>query len=168
MKYLCKLVLLVSALLPACLQAAEQDTYVFRHLNNRNGLSSNNVKTILKDSEGFLWIGTENGLNRYDGYNIKVYQPDSRNPHSIFTNDIWSLQEDGFGNLWVGTGPIYTVYNRDKDCFINNPSILLREIGIPADGEYRIHTDREHNLWVIQGKEIFRYDISRKELSRSG
>lgn len=164
MKYLCKLVLLVSALLPACLQAAEQDTYVFRHLNNRNGLSSNNVKTILKDSEGFLWIGTENGLNRYDGYNIKVYQPDSRNPHSIFTNDIWSLQEDGFGNLWVGTGPIYTVYNRDKDCFINNPSILLREIGIPADREYRIHTDREHNLWVIQGKEIFRYDISRKEL----
>ena len=73
--YLHKLAFPLILLLLAYLPLAGQTPYVFRHLKVENGLSNNNVKTILKDSEGFLWIGTANGLNRYDGYSFKVYQP---------------------------------------------------------------------------------------------
>ena len=66
--YLHKLVFPLIILLLAYLPLAGQTPYVFRHLKVENGLSNNNVKTILKDCEGFLWIGTANGLNRYDGY----------------------------------------------------------------------------------------------------
>ena len=73
--YLHKLAFPLILLLLAYLPLAGQTPYVFRHLKVENGLSNNNVKTILKDREGFLWIGTANGLNRYDGYSFKVYQP---------------------------------------------------------------------------------------------
>lgn len=63
--YLHKLVFPLIILLLAYLPLAGQTPYVFRHLKVENGLSNNNVKTILKDCEGFLWIGTANGLNRY-------------------------------------------------------------------------------------------------------
>ena len=69
--YLHKLVFPLIILLLAYLPLAGQTPYVFRHLKVENGLSNNNVKTILKDCEGFLWIGTANGLNRYDGYSFK-------------------------------------------------------------------------------------------------
>ena len=68
--YLHKLVFPLIILLLAYLPLAGQTPYVFRHLKVENGLSNNNVKTILKDCEGFLWIGTANGLNRYDGYSF--------------------------------------------------------------------------------------------------
>ena len=93
--YLHKLVFPLIILLLAYLPLAGQTPYVFRHLKVENGLSNNNVKTILKDCEGFLWIGTANGLNRYDGYSFKVYQPKEKDIHSLLSNDIWNLQEDG-------------------------------------------------------------------------
>ena len=59
--------------LAVSLQATGQPSYIFHHLSTDEGLSNSNVRTILKDSYGFLWIGTESGLNRYDGYGFKVY-----------------------------------------------------------------------------------------------
>ena len=97
--YLHKLAFPLILLLLAYLPLAGQTPYVFRHLKVENGLSNNNVKTILKDSEGFLWIGTANGLNRYDGYSFKVYQPKVKRHPSLLSNDIWNLQEDAWGNL---------------------------------------------------------------------
>lgn len=128
--YLHKLVFPLIILLLAYLPLAGQTPYVFRHLKVENGLSNNNVKTILKDCEGFLWIGTANGLNRYDGYSFKVYQPKEKDIHSLLSNDIWNLQEDGLGNLWIGSEARYCIYDRDKDNFITDiPSYLLK-IGI--------------------------------------
>lgn len=83
--YLHKLVFPLIILLLAYLPLAGQTPYVFRHLKVENGLSNNNVKTILKDCEGFLWIGTANGLNRYDGYSFKVYQPKEKDIHSLLS-----------------------------------------------------------------------------------
>ena len=87
-------ILYLLCLLSAPLSLAGQLPYIFRHLKVENGLSNNNVRTILKDSEGFLWIGTDNGLNRYDGYNFKVYLAKANQAHSLAANDIWELQED--------------------------------------------------------------------------
>lgn len=135
--YLHKLVFPLIILLLAYLPLAGQTPYVFRHLKVENGLSNNNVKTILKDCEGFLWIGTANGLNRYDGYSFKVYQPKEKDIHSLLSNDIWNLQEDGLGNLWIGSEARYCIYDRDKDNFITDiPSYLLK-IGIQINGTFQ-------------------------------
>lgn len=163
-KHLYKLIISLVWLLPTCLPSAGQAPYAFRHLKVENGLSNNNVKTILKDSEGFLWVGTENGLNRYDGYSFKVYQPKEGLPHSLPSNDIWDLQEDGAGNLWIETEKGYNVYNRDKDNFITDIPSFLQETGIRINGSYRIHVDKKCNLWVIQGRDISYYDFLHKSL----
>ena len=66
-------------------------------------LSSPNVFAILQDRQGFLWFGTEDRLNRFDGYSFKVFQHDPSDPASLSHNWIWSLYEDRAGTLWVGT-----------------------------------------------------------------
>ncbi len=151
-------------LLPPFLTTGSQNSYSFRHLTVENGLSSNNVKTILKDSEGFLWIGTNNGLNRYDGYNIRVYQPKEKALNSIMFNDIWDLQEDGSRHLWIRSGLQHCVYNNEKDNFITNIPLYLQRLGIRINSQYRVYIDKKKNLWVLQNKYLYYYDFSRKAL----
>jgi len=78
-------------------------TLRFEHLGLEDGLSQSVIHAILQDQFGFLWIGTEDGLNRYDGYEFKTYRPDPDDPHSISDRWITSLCEDSQGYLWVGT-----------------------------------------------------------------
>lgn len=74
-----------------------------RYLSTDHGLSQNEVTCILQDKMGFLWIGTRGGLNRYDGYEFKVFQNEVGNPNSLINNSIESLLEDSQGRIWVGT-----------------------------------------------------------------
>ncbi len=78
-------------------------TLRFRRLSLEDGLSQSVVLTILQDRFGFLWIGTEDGLNRYNGYSFKIFRPEFNNPDSISDRWITSLYEDSQGYLWVGT-----------------------------------------------------------------
>lgn len=75
----------------------------FDRLSLDQGLSQSTVTAILQDNRGFMWFGTLDGLNRYDGYSFKVFKHDSTDPTSISDNAISSLFEDRFGTLWVGT-----------------------------------------------------------------
>ncbi|HEX5149793.1 MAG TPA: two-component regulator propeller domain-containing protein [Parafilimonas sp.] len=68
-----------------------------------NGLSDNDVNCFLQDRQGFMWIGTNDGLNRYDGYNFKVYQPDALNKNSLSSAQVNCLYEDKNGLIWIGT-----------------------------------------------------------------
>lgn len=142
-----------------------QAAYTFHHLKTDDGLSNSNVKSLLKDSHGFLWIGTESGLNRYDGYGFKVYAVKSGLPATVINDDISFLQEDGLGNMWVVAGGSYIIYKRDKDRFISNVKQYLKTLGINAGKKYYIHTDRKKNLWVLSGSNIFFYDVAAKKLS---
>ncbi len=82
----------------------QPNTYIrFEHLSLEEGLSQSVVNVILQDHLGFLWIGTEDGLNRYDGYNFKVYKPDAESPDSLSDGWITSLVEDPYGYIWIGT-----------------------------------------------------------------
>lgn len=76
---------------------------VFSHLDVNKGISDNFVKCIYKDSKGFVWFGTNSGLNRFDGYNIEVFQQNSSDSTSISDNSINAITADISGNLWVGT-----------------------------------------------------------------
>ena len=80
----------------------------FRHINSENGLSNSTIETILQDSRGFMWFGTRDGLNRYDGKQMIVYRNSLTDSTSISDNFITSLYEDQQHNLCGNTG--YTVY----------------------------------------------------------
>ena len=137
------------------LSAFGQSSYVFRHLNIDNGLSNNNVKALLEDSYGFLWVGTMSGLNRYDGYEFKKYSLSFNNENF---NDISSLQEDGLGNIWISNGFGYVVYCREKDKFIIDTIKLLEDYGVQVKDDYRIYVDNNRNLWVLSFDRIYFYD----------
>jgi ligand-binding sensor domain-containing protein/signal transduction histidine kinase len=75
----------------------------FDHISIEEGLSESVVPCILQDNKGFLWFGTQDGLNRYDGYSFKTYRPDFEDENSLSDRWITALHEDGSGNLWIGT-----------------------------------------------------------------
>lgn len=98
----------------------------FDHISLEEGLSQSVVNAILQDQKGFIWVGTDDGLNRYDGYNFKVYKPDTNNPFSLSDRSITAVVEDQKGILWVGTrqgglnryDPVtgkFTYFQHDKD-----------------------------------------------------
>ena len=91
----------------------------FVNFTTSNGLSSNTVNTILKDKYGFMWFGTDDGLNRFDGLSFSVYRHKEEDSSSIGGNSILALHEDSSGNLWIGTNTTLSCYNRKKDSFSN-------------------------------------------------
>ena len=83
--------------------AAQPATLYFRNLNTDNGLSHNKVNCILQDKRGFTWIGTDDGLNRYDGYRFQVFRHEPSDTSTISGNMITDLLEDKHGVLWIAT-----------------------------------------------------------------
>jgi signal transduction histidine kinase/ligand-binding sensor domain-containing protein/CheY-like chemotaxis protein/HPt (histidine-containing phosphotransfer) domain-containing protein len=75
----------------------------FEHLTMRDGLSQSTVNSILQDSQGYLWLGTENGLDRYDGDSIREYRRERGNERGLANDYIWSIAEDSQGDLWLAT-----------------------------------------------------------------
>ncbi|HET9913702.1 MAG TPA: two-component regulator propeller domain-containing protein [Anaerolineales bacterium] len=131
----------------------------FEHLTIEDGLSQNAGLAIFQDSKGYLWIGTQDGLNRYDGYNFKVYKHDPDNPSSISHNSILAIEEDKDGYLWIGTwdgglnrfdptAETFTQYRHDP----NEPSSLSDDLVTS------IKQDSSGALWVGTLGGLDRYD----------
>ena len=121
----------------------------FECISARDGLSQASVTCIEQDSLGFLWFGTYDGLNRYDGYDFKVFKKDPQNPNSISHNFIRCSFIDTQGTLWIGTqGGGLNRYDHEKEQFIryqhdpdNSQSISHNEI-------YTFFEDHSGNLWI--------------------
>ncbi|MDF9796460.1 ligand-binding sensor domain-containing protein [Catalinimonas alkaloidigena] len=121
----------------------------FEHLTSEQGLSQNDVNCILQDQQGFMWFGTHDGLNKYDGYNIKVYQNDPENKHSISSNLIFSLAEDQCGNIWIGTtGGGLNKFDSNTEQFTrfnHNPS---DDSSLSSDLVLTTYHDSQGRIWV--------------------
>lgn len=121
----------------------------FQHITTKDGLSQINVICILQDKYDFMWLGTRNGLNRYDGNKFKTYQSDIENPNSLSDDLILCLFEDSEGTLWVGTmGGGLNKYNRDKDQFISFKHNLKDKYSISDNTITSIEADSYDNLWI--------------------
>jgi ligand-binding sensor domain-containing protein len=85
----------------------------FEHLSSKQGLSHNSVISIQQDKEGFLWFGTIDGLNKYNGYTFTVFRPDPKNPKNTFRDKyIFDIHEDRAGRLWAATTGLHLVNKR--------------------------------------------------------
>lgn len=136
------------------LASGKQD-YYFRRLNTENGLSQNTVRSILQDKTGFMWFGTNDGLNRYDGNTFRVFKYDEKNPSSIGNNTIWSLLQTPDGKIWAGTEKGIFIYDPEDDSFDffdlkteNNECI--------KDVVLDMQIDPSGNVWIAS-KNLFRY-----------
>jgi len=127
---------------------AQNKTDKFYHLTMRDGLSNNDVTTIFKDSKGFLWVGTRDGLNKYNGYDFTVYRNNIGNPKSISGNDILSITEDHNGGLWIGTVTGVSKYNRETDTFTpeNNSTNTSNEAF--NNRAISLLVDYKNQLWI--------------------
>jgi len=82
---------------------AQQPYFQFDRITTLKGLPSDNTKRIIQDKQGFIWIGTSEGLCRYDGYHVTTFSYDPSQPHSLVNNFIYDLSEDESGNIWIAT-----------------------------------------------------------------
>ncbi|HSW56544.1 MAG TPA: two-component regulator propeller domain-containing protein [Ignavibacteriaceae bacterium] len=122
----------------------------FEHLTVDVGLSYNTIFSVIQDRIGFLWIGTYDGLNRYDGYEFKIYKNIPEDSTSISDNMIRALHEDSYGNIWVGCGwgGGLNKFDRATEKFtrylheVNNPASLS------SNSIYAICSDTSGNLWI--------------------
>lgn len=121
----------------------------FSHITTTDGLSQSTVKCILKDRYGFMWFGTYDGLNKYDGTKFTVYKHVHKDSNSISSSNILSIFEDHLGNLWIGTNEGgLSLYDRRYDRFINYRANESDPAGLSNKGVTVIYEDRQNNLWV--------------------
>jgi ligand-binding sensor domain-containing protein len=112
--------------------------FVFHQIKVEDGLSQSTIYCMLQDSKGYLWFGTANGLNRYDGYNFIVFTNDPSDSTTISDDGIFSLYEDEHGFIWVGTlGGVLNRYDRKKGIFTHYyfPD-SLRSNPVPSEEYY--------------------------------
>lgn len=114
------------------------------HISVPDGLSDNSVTCMLEDSRGFMWFGTFNGLNRYDGYEIKKYR-NSTDKKILVSNRIRSLREDSNGFIWIGTDNGITIYNPSLEKFTALYSNQLKNKLDKGPGVLKIVEDKKNN-----------------------
>jgi ligand-binding sensor domain-containing protein/serine phosphatase RsbU (regulator of sigma subunit) len=111
---------------------------LFDHLTVKQGLSQGDVNCIFQDSKGFLWFGTQDGLNRYDGYEFKIYRNDPQNPSTISGNFIALIAEDSTGTLWFGIQGAPAILNKfdrvtEKFLQVRSDSVNLANARVSAN-----------------------------------
>jgi signal transduction histidine kinase/ligand-binding sensor domain-containing protein len=130
-------------------QCLGNTNYYFEQLTIRNGLSSNTINTVFQDSKGFLWFGTETGLNRYDGYRFKIYQYNRNDSNSISNNYIWTICEDAEGFLWIGTdGGGVNKFDPRTETFVRFQNDLHDSTSLSNDIVQTVFFDSRGNLWI--------------------
>lgn len=123
----------------------------FFHLTIADGLSHNMVRAIVQDPQGFLWFGTQDGLNRYDGYSFAIFRHLRSDPHSLVHNTVQALAVDSRGVLWVGTVGGIDRFDRHTSWFIHYPEV--------SESVTVIYSAPDGALWVgTAGAGLFRYD----------
>ncbi|MBM2840504.1 MAG: response regulator receiver protein, partial [Bacteroidetes bacterium] len=138
----------------------------FDHLSTPQGLSQDIVTAIIQDHQGLMWFGTEDGLNRYDGYSMKIYKYDTRDSTTVSLNGIGDIYEDSRGRLWIGTSNGLNLFDRDRDRFIRFAHDPGNGGSLSNNGVSMIREDRHNMLWVATAKGLNRYDEDKQVFVR--
>jgi ligand-binding sensor domain-containing protein len=123
--------------------------YQFSHLDITNGLSNNNVNCVFKDANGFMWFGTDAGLNRYDGYKFKLFKHYANDQHSLPDNFINNIYGGPENSMWIYTRHGISVYNALTEKFSNDIAAELAKYKVLTDQITRIKKDNDGNFWFL-------------------
>lgn len=120
---------------------AQEEWLRFDRITILDGLSQNTVYTILQDRLGYMWFGTADGLNRYDGYSFTIFRRHQEEPYNLADNTVLSLFEDSRGTIWVGT-------ESGLDRFDHRAQHFVHLAGLDAGPVVTIAEDLEGRLWI--------------------
>ena len=115
------------------------------HITSNNGLSHNTIRCMLQDKTGFLWFGSLNGLNRYDGVRIKSFIPNAINPATLSSGKIKELHEDSYGHIWVRT------YSDMMHCYDPLTENFVSVSDNKTDQKIKhnlFYEDKQKNIWL--------------------
>lgn len=157
------LILSSALLFPLLTDVADAQQLIFEHLSYEQGLSESNVTALLQDRYGFLWIGTSNGLNRYDGYKITTYRNDPSDTNSLTNNMITALFEDVRGELWIGTQDGLNRLDRATGKFSAYKNIPDSANSLSNNFIRAIAEVPRGILWVATKRGLNRLDVERNE-----
>lgn len=127
---------------------AQQQHIQFKRLTINDGLSLSSVCCIFQDSKGFMWFGTEDGLNRYDGQNFTIYRSDNTNTNSISYKWIEQIFEDSEGKLWFASQGGLTHFDMERERFTQYSTLSSASRKISNDTITQIFEDQNKRLWV--------------------
>ena len=156
--------LLVILEMSCLIDADASENLFFEHFNMENGLSQNTVNCIVQDDDGFMWFGTKDGLNRFDGLNFKIYRHVSNDVNSLGSSYILSLCKDSDGVLWVGTDLGLYVYDVIYDNFRPLPAQTGEDENVPKRIN-NMKADKNGDVWLAAGQQgLYKYNKSDNRL----
>ncbi len=136
------------------------------HLSIDKGLSQSTVLSILQDQKGFMWFGTQDGLNRYDAYKFKIFKSQRGDSTSLPDNNIQTLFQSKDGTIWIGTKEGFAKYNLDFDTFTNYFYNSKDKQSISNDNISAISEDTTGVIWVGTKDGLNKFDRKTKTFTR--
>ena len=166
--------MLMLAMLP--LLTCMAGSYYFRTVNVKDGMTDNFVRSIERDSYGYIWVATINGLSRYDGHRFRSYMPQEA---GCRLNDVRVVKETADSTLWMMCGSELLTYDRAEDSWQKNGVDKLAALGMEkrwvlagaseqvrageqsaGAGTRLLYVDDARNLWVVTDEGLFYYDFA--------
>ena len=164
LKVLKILFILFWVLTPIDSYAQKTSTARFENISAQNGLSNDEITCIFQDSRGYMWIGTQDGLNRYDGQIIRRYNCDSKDENSLSSGKINDIEESANGDIWIATDNGLDILEYDKDKvtrvvdFVNTPNLSDLKITSLLKSSYN-----ENIMWVGTDNGLIQINTKNKD-----
>lgn len=147
----------------SCHAQISQKNLSFDRISVDQGLSQSAVTGIVQDKEGFMWFGTHNGLNRYDGYKFVIYKHSETNSNSLSDNDINGIYTEKGGDLWIITRGGLDRFNRETETFTHFKNIPGIPFSLNSLTVKTIYEDRAGELYIgTGGHGLLKFDKTRK------
>ena len=157
-------IVLLLGRLPSVAQPAN---IAFKHIGIEQGLSNSTIECIYQDSRGFIWLGTRDGLNRFDGHQFQVYRHRTGDSSSLTDNYITSIREDAKGQLWIGTMNGLSRLNPKLNQFRNYRHQENSADDLGHNQISSIHIERRGRLWISSfGGGLHRFDSNLQQFKR--
>ncbi|MEO8148104.1 MAG: two-component regulator propeller domain-containing protein [Bacteroidia bacterium] len=156
-----KRTILIFIFILCSLEVYSQNNFLFQHLTSAQGLSQNTVNAVTQDKFGFIWIGTEAGLNRFDGKKIISFDFHESDSLSLPANEITSLFNDSKGTLWIGTTRGLCTFDFNRKLFHH----ILVPFGNLTNYISCLIEDHQNNLWIGTKGGLISYNLSDKKFN---